>query len=184
MDVGGEIRRRRTRQGLTLDGLAGRSGVSRAMLSEIERGTKNPTIKVVCQIAAGLDCTVSALLGEDANPPTGVTVVRHDQRRVLIDTQSGVERHLLSPAFQPRGIEVLWYVIPVGQGTGTLPHRANVAEHITVIEGRLRCNLGERQVTLEAGDSLAFPADRPHGFENIGAGPCRYFLIIDASTLK
>jgi len=180
MNLGGNIRARRSSLGLTLDALSRRVGVSRAMLSDIERGAKNPTVKVASQIAEGLGCTVSQLLGE---PATGSpTLVRRDERRVLVDPRSGVERHLLSPAFQRRGIEVLWYVIPPGRGTGAFPpHRLGVEEHITVVQGRLECRFGSDEAGLAAGDSLFFPADVEHDFHNPGPEPCHYFLIIDSS---
>lgn len=112
MDLGSNIRARRAKLGITLETLAKRTGVSRAMLSEIERDAKNPTIKVVCQIAEGLGCTVSQLLGEAEEPTHVMQVGRYGDRQILVDAHSGVERHLLSPAFQRRGIEVLWYLIP------------------------------------------------------------------------
>jgi quercetin dioxygenase-like cupin family protein len=167
---------------MTLDDLSASAGVSRAMLSEIERGVKNPTIRVVSQIAAGLGCTVSELLGETPSPAESVWVTRRAERRVLLDPRSGVERHLLSPAFQARGVEVLWYSIPPGAETGEFPpHRRGVFEHITVVEGRLRCALGEEVVHLLTGDSVSFPADLSHAFRNEGTTPCRYLLIIDSS---
>ena len=182
MDLGGSIRARRTALGLNLDALADRSGVSRAMLSDIERGAKNPTVKVVSQIAAGLGCTVSDLLGEPApGAPDALQVVRQGERRVLIDPQSGVERHLLAPAFVRRNLEIVWYSIPPGQSTGAFPpHPAGTAEHLTVVEGQLRCRLGTEEVLLAAGDSLFFPADVAHAFANPGAVPCHYFLVIDS----
>lgn len=183
MELSSNIRARRARLGLTLEALAARTGVSRAMLSEIERGAKNPTIKVVCQIAEGLGCTVSELLGEAAPAPP--LVVRRDERRLLVDPHSGVERQLLSPAFQRRGIEVLWYVIPPGQRVGAFPpHRPGVAEHITVVEGDLQCRLGAQELTLATGDSVAFQADVEHDFYNPGAAPCRFFLLIDSSQVQ
>jgi transcriptional regulator with XRE-family HTH domain len=64
MELGNNIRARRTEHGMTLDALAEKSHVSRAMLSDIERDAKSPTIRVITQIAAGLGCTISELLGE------------------------------------------------------------------------------------------------------------------------
>lgn len=183
MDIGQAIRARRHARGLTLEALAAGSGVSRAMVSDIERGVKNPTIKVVSQIAAALELSVSDLL-EERSPEAarGLSIVRAGQRRVLVDPQSGVERHVLAPTFQRHGIEVLWYTIPPGQGTGAFPpHRPGVEEHITVVQGRLHGLLGTREVTLEAGDSIAFRADLTHEFRNLDADPCHYFLVIDAS---
>ena len=185
MELGQAIHARRAALGLTLEALATRAQVSRAMLSAIERGTKNPTIKVLCQIAEGLACSVSQLIGEhDAELPADLMVVREDARTRLIDPRSGVERHNLAPSFQRRGIEVLWYMIPPGRGTGAFPpHRLGVEEHITVVQGRLHCRLGGQELWLEAGDSIAFQAQLTHAFHNPGPAPCHYFLIIDASRL-
>lgn len=180
MELGDEIRSRRVGLGLTLDGLATRSGVSRAMLSEIERGAKNPTIRVVAQIAAGLGCTVSALLGEPAPSAGEVEVVRAAARRTLLDPGSGVARHALSPAMQRRGLEVLWYDLPPGADTGDFPpHRPGVVEQLTVVRGALDCRVGDRRLSLATGDSLWFRADVRHGFRNPADDPCAYVLLID-----
>jgi len=120
MDIGPVIRARRRARGLTLEALAAGSGVSRAMVSDIERGVKNPTIKVVSQIAAALDLSVSDLLEERLPAAAqGLSLVRVGERRVLVDPQSGVERHVLAPTFQRHGIEVLWYTIPPGACTAS-----------------------------------------------------------------
>jgi transcriptional regulator with XRE-family HTH domain len=180
MDLSAQIRERRLALGLTLEALASRTGVSRAMLSDIERGRKNPTVKLLAGIAEGLGCTVSALLGEDGGAPAeAISVVRRDERRTLIDPRSGVARQAPAPALLHRGVEVVWYEIPVGQETGAFPpHRPGVEEHITVVEGRLRCLLGGHELTLETGDAVTFRADIVHNFANAGPAPCRYLLII------
>ncbi len=182
-ELGYTIRARRTALGLTLEALAERTGVSRAMLSDIERNVKNPTIKVLSQIAEGLGCTVSYLLGEQPGKTVeGVQIVRKHERRILIDPHSGVERHLIAPALQRHGIEVLWYMIPPGQSTGAFPpHQQGVEEHITVVQGCLHCTIGEQNIILQTEDSVFFPADITHDFSNPGPDVCTYFLIIDSS---
>jgi transcriptional regulator with XRE-family HTH domain len=182
VDLGRAIHARRGALSLTLNELAERAHVSRAMLSDIERGAKTPSIRVVCQIAEALDTPVSRLLGEQPAAPEAISVARAADQRRLIDPHSGVERRLLAPAFLRRGIEVVWYVIPPGQKTDIFPaHRHGVAEQITVIQGRLRCYLGAQEVTLDAGDSVAFNADVPHDFHNVGPEPCHYLLLIDSA---
>jgi len=182
MEIRTEIRARRAALGLTLDGLAERSGVSRAMLSEIERGAKNPTIRVVAQIAEGLSCTVSALLGEPPPPAGELAIVRAGERPTLLDPASGVARAQLAPALLRRGLEVLWYELPPGQETGEFPpHRPGVEEHLTLVRGALDCRVGDRRLTLAAGDALWFRADVPHAFRNPGQEPCAYLLLIDSS---
>lgn len=185
MEIGEEIKARRLGKGLTLDGLAALSGVSRAMLSEIERGVKNPTIRVVSQIAEGLETTVSALLGEaPARDERAPVVVRRAGRQTLVDPQTGVERQGLSPVYQGRGVEVLWYTIPPGAQTGTFPaHRPGVVEQIVVVQGKLACTLGGHDLILAEGDAVFFQADVPHAFSNPGSVLCQYLLIIDSSQV-
>ncbi|MDP8946310.1 MAG: helix-turn-helix domain-containing protein, partial [Actinomycetota bacterium] len=59
--LGGRVRELRRGRGLTLEELAGLSGVSRAMISKLERGEKNPTLVVVAKLAGGLGVTLSKL---------------------------------------------------------------------------------------------------------------------------
>ncbi len=179
MNLGTTIRARRNRLGLTLEALAARAEISRAMLSEIERGTKNPTIRVVVRIAGALDCSVSELLGEPTPSTTErTTIVRRADRRTLVDPRTGVERQSLSPSLLRRGAEVVWYHIPPGSCAGPFPpHPLGVEEHITVVRGELRCHLAGRQIDLREGDAVSFPADVEHQFRNVGAEPCQYFLV-------
>lgn len=182
-DLGSSIRVRRTGLGWSLEALAGRSGISRAMLSAVERDAKNPTIKVVCQIAEALGCTVSELLGEPEHDlPDMVEVVREGEQTVLIDPQTGAERRLLALALVRHGIEILQYTIPAGSSTSTFPpHRRGVYEHVTVVTGSVACCLGEKNIDLAVGDSASFPADVPHSFRNRGDEPAQYFLVIDST---
>src|SRR5437762_1695322 len=123
MELGANIRALRTEQGLTLEALAEKSGVSRAMLSDIERDAKSPTIRIMSQIALGLGCPVSQLLGEQPSQPPkpAVQVVRRKERQVTVEPRTDAERHLLAPSFVRRGIEVLWYAIPPNSRTVLAP---------------------------------------------------------------
>jgi transcriptional regulator with XRE-family HTH domain len=183
MELGYNIRARRTELGMTLDALAEKSHVSRAMLSDIEREAKSPTVRTMTQIASGLGCTVSELLGEPApQPGQDAQVLRKSQRQILVEPQSGVERHLLSPSLMRRGIELNWLVVPPGESTGVFPPQPpGTIEHITVVRGTLRCRLGTNEVVLEEGDSLTFPADVEQVFSNREKKPARCLLLIDSS---
>ncbi|GCE45698.1 XRE family transcriptional regulator [Thermosporothrix hazakensis] len=186
MELGQAIRRRRQAQGLTLEELASRSGVSRAMLSDIERGIKNPTIKVVSQIAKALQCTVSFLLGEQPfEPRSSVELIKRHERQVLVDPQTGIARQLLIPALLRKGLEVLWYSLPAGKKTGTFPPQKHGVEgHLTVIQGHMQCTIGSEEIAVEAGDTLSFPADVSYAFYNPGPGPCHYIVIVDSYDAK
>jgi mannose-6-phosphate isomerase-like protein (cupin superfamily) len=84
-----------------------------------------------------------------------------------------------------RGVDfVLNHLDPGGDTGDFAAHRRGVEEYIYVLSGRLEARVGTRAVQLEAGDSLFFEADLPHGFANRGDEPCAYFLIIDSARRR
>lgn len=181
MEIGAEVRARRQGQGLSLGELAGRSGVSTAMLSEIERGVKNPTLRIVVQIAAALGTTVAALIGERPEPAGDAPiVVRRAERPTLVEPASGTTRQALAPDYAARGVETFWYTLPPAQRTMALPPpRPGAVAQIIVFWGRLVCHLPDRQLTLDEGDSAFFPTGPPHALANPDAAPCEFLLISD-----
>ena len=178
--LGERIRGLRRGRGLTLDLLAARSGVSRAMISKMERGEKNPTLVVAAKVAEGLEVSLSQLVGIEERKE--VVVVPRGRRMVVRDTVTGLERQLLSPSSGGRGIEFTKNVVPEGATTGQFPpHRRGVEEYVVVERGRLRAVLGGEDYLLEEGDALFFEADVSHRFDNAGQGECSYYLVIDSN---
>jgi transcriptional regulator with XRE-family HTH domain len=179
--LGARVRGLRRERGLTLDLLSERSGVSRAMISKLERGEKNPTLVVAAKVAEGLGVSLSQLVGVEERRE--VIVVRREQRMVMRDPGTGFERQLLSPSFGGRGIEFIRNVVPEGSSSGEFPpRRRGVEEYIVVESGRLRALLGGEDYLLEEGDALYFEADVSHRFDNAGEGECSYYLVIDSKA--
>jgi transcriptional regulator with XRE-family HTH domain len=179
--LGERIRGLRRERGLTLDLLAQRSGVSRAMISKLERGEKNPTLVVAAKVAEGLGVSLSQLVGVEERRE--VVVVPRERRTIMRDPETGFERQLLSPSFGGRGIEFIRNVVPEGSSSGEFPpHRRGVEEYIVVENGRLKAVLGGEDYLLEEGDTLYFEADVPHRFDNAGEGECSYYLVIDSKA--
>jgi transcriptional regulator with XRE-family HTH domain len=177
--LGERVRELRRERGLTLDVLAGRSGVSRAMISKLERGEKNPTLVVAAKVAEGLEVSLSQLVGVEERRE--VVVVPRGRRMVVRDPDTGFERQLLSPSFGGRGIEFIRNVVPEGSTSGEFPpHRRGVEEYVVVERGRLKAVLGGEDYLLEEGDALYFEADMPHRFDNAGGVECSYYLVIDS----
>jgi transcriptional regulator with XRE-family HTH domain len=175
--LGGRIRGLRRERRLTLDLLAERSGVSRAMISKLERGEKNPTLVVAAKVAEGLGVRLSQLVGVEERRE--VVVVPRGRRMVVRDPETGFERQLLSPSFLGRGIEFIKNVVPEDSTSGEFPpHRRGVEEYVVVERGRLRAFLGGEDYLLEEGDALYFEADVSHRFDNAGTGECSYYLVI------
>jgi transcriptional regulator with XRE-family HTH domain len=175
--LGRRVRKLRRERGLTLEALAERSGVSRAMISKVERGEKTPTLVVAAKIAEGLGVGLSQLLGVEERRE--VVVVPRDRRMVVRDPETGFERQLLSPTSGGRGAEFVRNVLPEGSTSGELPpHRRGVEEYLVVEKGRLRAILAGEEYLLKEGDALYFEADVPHRFDNAGVGECSYYLVI------
>ncbi len=162
---------------MTLENLAGRSGVSRAMLSKVERGEKTPTLVVAAKVAEGLGISLSQLAGVEEKRE--VVVVSRNRRMVMRDPDTGFERQLLSPSFGGHGVEFVRNVVPEGATSGEFPpHRRGAEEYIVVEQGRLKAVLGGEEYLLEEGDSLYFEADITHRFDNEGSGEASYYLVI------
>jgi transcriptional regulator with XRE-family HTH domain len=177
--LGQRVRALRRERGWTLEVLAERSGVSRAMISKLERGEKNPTLVVAAKVAEGLRMNLSELVGVEEKRK--VVVVSRGKRMTMRDPETGFERQLLSPSLGGRGVEFMRNVVPEGSTSGDLPpHRRGVEEFLVVERGRLRAILGGEEYVLEEGDVAYFEANVAHRFDNAGAGECSYYLVIDS----
>ena len=91
--LGERVRALRRERGWTLEALAERSGVSRAMISKLERGEKNPTLVVAAKVAEGLGVSLSHLVGVEAK--RNVVIVPRERRLTMRDPETGFERQLL-----------------------------------------------------------------------------------------
>lgn len=179
-DLGANVRRRRTALGLSLEALAGASGVSPAMLSEVERSVKNPTVKLAYQIARSLGCSLSDLLDEDHVAPA--IVIRAAERSSIVDPDTGVERHALSPTLLRRGLELVAYVLPPRASAGEMaPNRLGVLEHVTVTSGALTLVLGGDPLVLDAGDGATYGPQVSVEYRNDGRKPCEFYLVSDST---
>jgi transcriptional regulator with XRE-family HTH domain len=176
--LGERVRALRRERGWTLELLAERSGVSRAMISKLERGEKNPTLVVAARVAEGLGVSLSQLVGIEARRE--IVVVPKERRMVMRDPETGFERQLLSPSFGGE-LEFIRNVVPEGSTSGEFPpHRRGVEEYVVVEKGRLRAILGSEEHVLEEGDAAYFEADVAHRFDNAGVGECSYYLVINS----
>jgi len=178
-DLGERIRAERTRRGLSLDGLAARSGVSRSMLSAVENGDKVPTVLILDRIATALGTSIARLL--DDEDPARVIVRRHVEQDVARDP-SGWERRILSPVVPGVEFEFMRTTIGPGVDAGAFsPHGPGSREYIAVERGTLRLTLDGTPYTLEAGDSIYYDGDCVHAFANPGETDLVYYLAMDVT---
>jgi transcriptional regulator with XRE-family HTH domain len=178
-----EVRIHRKQRGLSLEGLAELSGVSRSMISKVERGEAVPSTAILSRLAEALGVTFSRLMA----PATEREVLHIPASRqpVLRDEATGFLRRCISPVLPGRGIDWVLNTLPPKGSTGEfVPHRRGISEYIFIAKGKLSAVIGDRTIVLAEGDSLYFEADAGHSFTNVGAGPCEYFLVIDSSGLR
>jgi transcriptional regulator with XRE-family HTH domain len=173
------LRDLRMENGMTLDGLSERTGVSRSMISLIERGESSPTAAVLDKLAAGLGVTLASLFAEKDSKGASPLARRADQR-VWRDPDSGYMRRNLSPAGFPSPIELVEVVLPPGARVAyDTGHRAAaVHQQIWIIEGEIDLTLGEESYHLSAGDCLSMRLDRPTIFRNLVERPARYVVAL------
>ncbi|QPF93277.1 helix-turn-helix transcriptional regulator [Bradyrhizobium commune] len=178
IEVGSRVKRLRTQAGLTLEEFAAQSGVSRAMLSKVERGEKSPTLAIIVRIAKGLNVSMSALMGAEPDAAQ-VTVIRKANRLAFTDPETGFERHNLSPTHLDNDLEFLLHRIPPGESSGELPpYKVPTEKYLVVHQGQLTVQTGEASYVLDTGDSFYFDVRESYRFINAGKTPCAYYLVI------
>ncbi len=174
--VGGNLRRLRTRRGLSLERLAQNSGVSRAMLGQIELGQSAPTINVLWKIARALEVTFSALISARAQP--GALVLRAAESKVLTSKDRSFTSRALFPFDEPRRVE--FYELRLAGGTveDADAHPPGTSENLVVTAGAIEIDVAGDTHRLETGDSILFEADTPHAYRNVGKVEAVMYLVM------
>jgi len=174
--VGGNLRRLRTRRGLSLERLAQISGVSRAMLGQIELGQSAPTINVLWKIARALEVTFSALIS--ARTQSGALVLRSKDSKLLTSNDRSFTSRALFPFDEPRRVEFYELRLEGGAVENADAHPPGTAENLVVTSGTIEIEVGGDTHTLEAGDSILFEADTPHAYRNPGKSEAVMYLVM------
>lgn len=176
------VRERREQLKLTLRALAAKSGVSSSMISDIERGTKSPTISTLFALAEALEMPIAKLVNVPAPATNRLHVVRADERPVAIDPLNGAKRSDIGTARPGSKVEFLRYTVPPRTAVGPFAaHASGTIEHIHLAAGQLRVVAGADETTLEAGDSCSCMADVPHGFDNRASEvEAQIYLVIES----
>ena len=176
----------RAAQGLSLDALASKSGVSRSMISLIERGESSPTAVVLEKLAAGLGVMLASLFDAPAaaaQAPSG-PVARRDDQPLWQDPASGYVRRNVSPPGVPQPMQIVEVHFPPGERVAfeTGGRDMRVHQQVWVLEGAIDVTLGEERHRLREGDCLAMQLDRPTMFHNPTRKPTRYAVVIASDT--
>jgi transcriptional regulator with XRE-family HTH domain len=168
----------------TLVDLAGRSGVSRAMISKIERGEASPTAVLLGRLSAAFGLTMSQLFAPPDNEPDAAhpaegRVARVAEQPVWRDPETGFVRRSLSPP-GPGPLEMVWGELPPGAEiaypAASLTFIAD--QQMVVISGELTIVLGDTVHVLGPGDCLRYGPPNDVRFVNAGAARCRYVIAL------
>ena len=173
------LRGLRTGRGLTLDGLAERAGVSRSMISLVERGESSPTAAVLHRLATGLGVTLASLFAEEGRPEASPLVRRADQL-AWRDPETGYLRRNLSPPGFPSPVELVEVVLPPKARVAYdgVPRSVGISQQVWLLEGEIELAVGADAHRLAAGDCLAMRVERPTAFRNPTDRPARYVVAL------
>jgi len=163
--VGKNLRRFRSERGLSLEGLSKLSGVSRAMLGQVELGHSTPTINVVWKIARALELPFSAMISEERQP--GTWVLPKAKARTLLSKDGTFSSRALFPMDRPRHVEFYELRLTAGGREDADPHPPGTSENLIVGLGRIALSIDGDRRLLEEGDAIFFEADVPHSYENV-----------------
>jgi transcriptional regulator with XRE-family HTH domain len=175
--IGERVRALRAERGLTLDELAERSGVSRAMISRIERGESSATAQLLNRLCGGLGLTLSGLFARD-DAPTSPLSRRADQT-IWRDPGTGYVRRRVSPAATDGVLDLVDVMLPPGTNvTFDMPEFRGTDQLVYVLEGRLAMLLGDTPYDLGPGDCLHMRFETPHTFRNETSDEARYLVAL------
>lgn len=175
--LGARVSQLRQLQAMTLEQLAAASGVSRSMLSQIERGNANPTLAVTQRIAQTFSISIGELV-DDARASNYIDVVRGDDpgNRFRADTEC--ELRTLSPLQLEKNIEFYAMTLEPGAALSSAPHFEGTREMLTVAQGGALVQSGHSKISLRTGDTAHYRADIAHTIRCDGDQTFRGYLVV------
>ncbi|MBN1344244.1 MAG: helix-turn-helix transcriptional regulator [Phycisphaerae bacterium] len=177
LKIGSRVREFRAKASLSLDALAQASGVSKAMLSQIEQNKANPTVAVMYKIANGLRLDLGELMGLDRPRRTFEVIRAEDPNQVFISNRQVTVR-TLSPLAREKDVEFYEIRLAPGGEIDSAPHFQNTEEYLTVAQGRVLLASDKEEVMLKKGDSAHYSADVHHRLAAMGKSTARLYLVV------
>lgn len=177
-NLGRRVKKLRADRGWSLEQLAHASGVSRSMLSEIEREKANPTLTVTFRIARAFGLTLQELIESAESSASRIQVIRARDRAQVYRSDKQCEIRTLSPLNLEKDVEFYELTLKPGGALRSQPHFEGTREFLTVEEGSVRIESGEDRDTLSKGDSGTYRADVPHAIVNTAKGAAVVFLVV------
>lgn len=175
--VSANLRRLRVKRGLSLERLAKASGVSRAMLGQIELAQSTPTINVLWRISRALEVSFSALISQREKAATSVLLKR--ERGKLLTSQDGsFSSRALFPFDEPRKVEFYELRLKPGGVESADAHAPGTTENLVITAGTLELLVDTERFVVMQGDAIHFQADVPHEYRNSGDTETVMYLVM------
>lgn len=174
--IGQVLRHLRKQRGWSLEHMGDVTGVSKPMLSQLERGETNPSVVTLWKISSGLEIPFASFLQGLEEPE--VILMRRGQHPRLADNGGSYVVHNLFSTSPPQAVDLFLASVQGGYSHTADAHGMTVKEGVWVVQGDLVLSLGTRTYELGAGDSLQFMADVPHTYTNSGQSPCEFIVIL------
>src|SRR3974390_3394035 len=175
--LGGRVKNLRSTRVLSLWALAAASGVSRSMLSQIEREQANPTLAVTLRIARAFGLTLGELI-ELPGAASAVMVIRADDHAYHYRSDKDCQIRTLSPLNLEKDVEFYEVRLQAGGALRSSPHFEGTREFLTVQKGRLRIESAGDTEELAPGDSASYRADVSHALINTAKSETVVLLIV------
>ena len=176
-DLGRRVKKLRADRGWSLEELSSVSGVSRSMLSEIERERANPTLSVTYRIARAFGFSLQDLI-ESADSASSIQVTRANDSAQVFRSDKQCEIRTLSPLNLEKDIEFYEVRLPVDGALASQPHVDGTREFLTLKEGGVNLQSGNFTESLGKGDSATYRADVAHSITNSGKREAVLFLVV------
>ncbi|WP_428643408.1 helix-turn-helix domain-containing protein [Roseibium sp.] len=170
------LKKARRAQGLSLEAVEKLSGVSRSMVSQIERGESNPTVATLLNLTRALKVDFAGLLGEEAAEDR-VEIVHEHQTPTLDRAGDGCKIRILSPPQDTGRFEIYELIFSEGGRLESKPHERGTREQLIAEDGCLEVTSGVAKGIINKGDTARYAADVPHSIEAIG-GAARAILMV------
>lgn len=172
--IGQNLRKIRQAQGYSLSRLSTLTGVSKAMLGQIERGESSPTLATLWKLTKGLHIPLTALIDLPQDGSARFDPVQSSAKQF----RDAMQFFTVFPFDPVIGSETFLHIISSGQTHLSQPHSAGVVEDVFVLEGTIEILQTDIWHTVTAGSGLRFAADQPHGYRNISDQPARFHNVI------
>ncbi len=180
--LGNKIRDARKGKHVTLEILAEESGVSKSVLSQVERGVTNPTLSTLWNIARALSLDPLELFGGASGPrrgnEDGGVLITEVNDPVIESKEWKYRLVILNPPEQAGKCELYRLLLRRGGALKSNPHEHGAVEQVTVIEGEVEIRCGDDTLRIGQGRSVRYPGDLPHSISAAGRGEANVILFV------